>query len=71
MCCCCGFGFVLFFLVFLFLVMFVIIYVIFFFWNDMFWFLIISDIVDRRLESNVFGFLFNFCLVMGLVIVFV
>ena len=71
MCRRCGLGLVPLLLALLSLATFVITYVISFLRNDTSWFPTISDTADRRPESNVFGFLFNFCSVMGLATAFV
>lgn len=67
MCRRCGLGLLPLLLAVLSLTTFVITYVISFVRNDTSWFPTISDTADRRPESNVFGFLFNFCSVVGLV----
>jgi len=67
MCRRCGLGLLPLLLAVLSLATFVITYVISFVRNDTSWFPTISDTADRRPESNVFGFLFNFCSVVGLV----
>lgn len=50
---------------------FLITYAISFARNDTSWFPAISDTADHRPESNVFGLLFNFCSVLGLITAFV
>ena len=66
MCRRCGLGLLPLILAVLSLATFVITYVISFLRHDTSWFPTISDTADRRPESNVFGFLFNFCSVVGL-----
>ena len=71
MCRRCGLGLLPLLLAVLSLATFVVTYVISFLRNDTSWFPTISDTADRRPESNVFGLLFNFCAVLGLVTAFV
>lgn len=71
MCRRCGLGLLPLLLAVLSVATFVITYVISFVRKDTSWFPTISDTADRRPESNVFGFLFNFCSVVGLVTAFV
>lgn len=71
MCRRCGLGLLPLLLAVLSTTTFVVTYVISFLRNDTSWFPTISDTADRRPESNVFGFLFNFCSVVGLVTAFV